>query len=367
MWIRRAGPRVLLRSKAVGHLPGQPVVPGAPMLRKKSGRPALEVRFSRGRVVESRHRIHAVVAEASGDLIGSWGDRSWITVLRSVAKPFQALPLVADGAAERFGLSAEEIALCCGSHNSEEVHMDAAESILEKAGVSADLLVCGAHAPLLAARRDELSAAGTPWTPLMCNCSGKHAGMLALAAFHDWPLRGYERVDHPLQQRMGREVADWTGVPPAEMTWEIDGCGVPTYAMPLAMLARGAARLAVAAGEEGAPRDVVRAMTDHPFLVAGTGRLCTRLMEEDGGRIFAKVGAEGVYIAGDLERGLGVALKVEDGAGRAAAPALMAVLDRAGILSPRVKRVLRDFAEPPIRNTLGDEVGRVSVEEARCS
>lgn len=331
------------------------------------GRPPLEVRFTRGRVVESQHRVHAVVAEACGGLAGSWGDAQWVTVLRSVAKPFQALPLVGDGAAQRFGLSDKEIALCCGSHNSEETHMEAARSILAKAGVPEELLVCGAHAPLLAARRDELSAAGTPWSPLMCNCSGKHAGMLALATFHGWPLQGYERVDHPLQRRMGREVSKWTGVPRPEMVWETDGCGVPTFALPLASLALGVARLAVAARSEGPPRDVVRAMTCHPFMVAGTGRLCTRLMEEEGGRVFAKVGAEGVYVAGDLERGTGVALKVEDGAWRAAPPALMDVLDRAGILSSGARRALGDFSEPVLRNTLGEEVGRVSVEEAQCS
>lgn len=337
------------------------------MSRMEPGRPALEVRFTRGHVVESRHRVHAVVADGSGEPVGSWGDGGWVTVLRSVAKPFQALPLVADGAAHRFGLSEEEIALCCGSHNSEEVHMAAAASILAKAGVPATLLVCGAHAPLLAARRDELSAAGTPWTPLMCNCSGKHAGMLALAAFHEWPLRGYEGADHPLQRRMGRELANWTGAAPAEMVWETDGCGVPTFAIPLSSLARGVARLAVAARSDGPPRRIVEAMTRHPFMVAGTGRLCTRLMEEEDGRVFAKVGAEGVYVAGDPERGLGVALKVEDGAWRAAPPALMAVLDRAGILSAGAREALGDFAEPRLRNTLGDEVGRVSVEESRCS
>ena len=340
------------------------------MSRMEPGGPALEVRFPRGRVVESRHRVHAVVAEASGELVGTWGDRLWTTVLRSAAKPFQALPLVADGAARQFGFTGAEIALCCGSHNSEEVHMRTVMSMLGKAGVSAEHLACGAHAPFLPARRDELLAAGTPWTPLMCNCSGKHAGMLALAVFHGWPLEGYERADHPLQRRVARELAYWTGVAPAGMAWETDGCGVPTFVLPLAKLARAVARLAAAAREEGAPREVVRAMTRHPFLVAGTGRLCTRLMEEERGRLFAKVGAEGVYIAGDPARGLGVVLKVEDGAWRAAPPALMSVLARAGMLSAEAARALGDFAEPPVRDNLGREVGRVSVEETeetRCS
>ena len=319
-------------------------------------------------MVESRHTVHAVVADHNGRTVRSWGDDRRATLLRSAAKPFQALPLVADGAAHHFGITGEEIALCCGSHNSEERHLSAASSILARAGVAEELLVCGPHTPLLAARAEALAAAGTRPTPIMSNCSGKHAGMLALAAFHGWPLDGYETPAHPVQARMAREVSRWTGTDPADMRSEVDGCGVPTFTMPLTDLARGAARLAVAGRAEGAPRRVIRAMVDHPFMVAGTGRPCTRLMEEERGRVFAKVGAEAVYMAGDLDRGLGVALKIEDGAWRAAPPALMAVLDRAGILSRSAREaLLADFVEPVVTNTLGNEVGRITVEECTCS
>ena len=318
-------------------------------------------------MVESRHTVHAVVADHNGRVVGSWGDDRRDTLLRSAAKPFQALPLVADGAADHFGISCEEIALCCGSHNSEERHLSAVSSILAKAGVDEELLVCGPHAPLLAARAEALVAAGTLPTPIVSNCSGKHAGMLALAAFHGWPRRGYGHPDHPLQQRMLGEVERWTGVDPADIRLEVDGCGVPTFAIPLADLARAAARLAAAGWVEGAPRRVLRAMMRHPFMVAGTGRLCTLLMEQEGQRLFAKVGAEAVYMAGDVQRGVGVALKVEDGAWRAAPPALMAVLDRAGILSRSAREALQDFVEPVVTNTLGNEVGRITVEERTCS
>ena len=319
-------------------------------------------------MIESRHRVHAVVADPSGRVVRGWGDDRRVTLLRSAAKPFQALPLVADGVADHFGFSGEEIALCCGSHNSEERHLSAASSILAKAGLAAELLVCGPHPPLLAARAEALGVAGILPTPIMSNCSGKHSGMLALAAFHGWPLDGYETPAHPVQVRMVREVSRWTGTDPADMQSEVDGCGVPTFTIPLADLARGAARLAVAGRAEGAPRRVIRAMVDHPFMVAGTGRLCTRLMEEERGRVFAKVGAEAVYMAGDLDRGLGVALKIEDGAWRAAPPALMAVLDRAGILSRSAREaLLADFGEPVVTNTLGNEVGRITVEECTCS
>lgn len=337
------------------------------MSRSKAGGSPLEVQVFRGRLVESRHRVHAVVADRSGRVVASWGSGNLVTVVRSAAKPFQALPLVADGAAEHFALSEEEIALCCGSHNSEEAHVEVARSIFAKAGVAEEQLACGAHAPILAERRDALAAAGTPPTPVMSNCSGKHAGMLALAAFHGWPLRGYEKMNHPVQRRIGREVVRWMGTNPGADAWETDGCGVPTCGVPLVNLAGAAARLAAAAGVGGAPRRIVRAMTRHPFMVAGTGRLCTRLMAETGGRVFAKVGAEAVYLAGEPDRGLGVALKVEDGARRAAEPALLWVLGRTGLLPPSVKGELEEFSEPVVRNTLGDEVGRVSVEEVPCS
>ena len=337
------------------------------MSRSTVGNPRLEVQVLRGRLVESRHRVHAVVADRTGRVVASWGDSRLVTVVRSAAKPFQALPLIADGAAEHFGLSEEEIALCSGSHNSEEAHVEVARSILAKAGVPEALLVCGVHAPLLAERRDALVAAGTPPTPVMSNCSGKHAGMLALAAFHGWPLRGYERREHPVQKRIGREVSRWMGTDAGELACETDGCGVPTFAVPLVNLAGAAARLAGAAAGEGAPRRVVRAMTRFPFMVAGTGRLCTRLMEEEGGPVFSKFGTEAVHMAGEVDRGLGVALKVEDGARRAAEPALLWVMRRAGLLSAGAERALRAHARPVRRNTLGDEVGRLAVVEFPCS
>ena len=336
----------------------------------KSASPAgagtLEVRVSRGSVVESTHRVHAVVVDQSG-VIRHWGNPGLPIWLRSAAKPFQALPLVEDGAADHFRVSEEEIALCCGSHNSEEAHIAVARSILRKAGVAEDLLACGPHPPLLAARRDALASDGARPTPVMSNCSGKHAGMLALASFHGWPLESYTHPRHPVQLRMRREVALWTGVDGDGMPSEVDGCGVPTFAMALRDLARGAARMAAAFSRGGPARRVVGAMVRAPFMVAGSERLCTRLMEEERGRLFAKVGAEAVYMAGHPESGTGIALKVEDGAWRAAPPALLGVLERADLVSAPTLGVLDGFARPVLRNTLGDAVGRMTVVEERCS
>ena len=329
--------------------------------------PSLAIAVYRGEVIEATHRIHAVVCDARGRRVRSWGDPGRETLLRSAAKPFQALPLIADGAADHFGLTEEEIALCCGSHNSEERHLEVARSMLEKAGVSEELLVCGPHPPLLRERDLALAASGTPRTPIMNNCSGKHAGMLALAAFHGWPLESDLRPDHPVQLRMRREVAFWTGVDCADMPSEVDGCGVPTFAMALRDLAGGAARMAAAFGRGGPARRVLGAMMRAPFMVAGSERLCTRLMEVERGRLFAKVGAEAIYVAGHPESGTGIALKVEDGAWRAAPSALLGVLARTGLLSAGTLEALDNFAEPVLRNTLGDVVGRMRVVEERCS
>lgn len=323
--------------------------------------PPLTVSVHRGSVVEATHSVHALVADADGRVVRSWGDTGRLTVLRSAAKPFQTLPLVSDGAADHFGFSGEEIALCCGSHNSEERHLETVRSMLAKAGVPESRLVCGPHVPLWQERERELADAGTPLTPIMNNCSGKHAGMLALAAYHRWPLEGYERPEHPVQRRIRDEILRWTRSAPGSIRAGADGCGVPTLAVPLADIAGAMARLAAAAGG-GAPRRVAEAMVHHPFMVAGSERLCTCLMGEERDHLLAKAGAEGVYAAADLKRALGVAIKVEDGAWRAAPPALLAVLERAGILSHGTMQALARFSEPPLVNTLGEDVGRLVVD-----
>ncbi len=325
----------------------------------------LAVRLRRRGLVESSHRVHAVVVDARGTMLGAWGDVGRATLLRSAAKPFQAIPLIEDGAADRFGLDQSEVSVCCGSHNSEDAHLRAVRAILEKAGVPERMLACGLHPSLLEGRRDAL--AGVTLTPIMNNCSGKHAAMLALARHHGWPLEGYHLAEHPVQRRMAREVGHWMRSDLSERDFEVDGCGVPSYAVPLVRLAVAAARLAEAARTPGSPQRVVAAMTGHPFMVAGTGRLCTRLMEECGGRLFAKVGAEAVYMAGHPERGVGIALKVEDGAWRAAPCALLGVLDRVGLLPPEARESLVEFAKPAVTNTLGEMVGCLIAEEVPCS
>lgn len=325
-----------------------------------SGANESAVEVVRGGVVESRHRVHVAVVDADGRLRASGGDPETVTFWRSAAKPFQALPLVDDGAFERFGLTLAELALCCASHAGSPLHTGMAERILEKAGVTAGALACGPHLPFDEDACRALQEAGLEPRRLHNNCSGKHAGMMVLARARGWDPAGYERADHPVQQRILAEVARWTGVPVEGIALGNDGCGVPCFALPLRAMALAYARLAAAAraGERG-PSTIVEAMTTHPEMVAGRGRLCTQLMRQASGRLFAKTGAEGVYCVGVPGAELGIAVKVEDGASRAVAPAILAVLGELHLLGEDDLDALHDFAWPALLNTRGEAAGEI--------
>jgi L-asparaginase II len=318
------------------------------------------VEVTRGAVVESSHRVHAAVVDAGGRLRAFAGDPELVTYLRSAAKPLQALPLVEDGAYDRYGMTLEELALCCGSHSGSGAHVRVAEAILEKAGVGAEALACGSHPPFDDEARRALEEAGLEPGRLHNNCSGKHAGMMMLARTHGWDLDGYHRPEHPVQQRVLAEVARWTQLPLEAIGLAVDGCGVSCFALPLRQmaLAFGSFAAAVRAGDRG-PATVAQAMTEHPEMVAGEGRLCTALMRVAGGRLFAKVGAEGVYCVGVPGAELGIAVKVEDGAVRALAPAILGVLRELDLISEDDFGALHSFAYPEVLNTRGEVVGQL--------
>ena len=314
----------------------------------------------RGTLVESQHTLHAAVVDAAGQLRAWAGDPELITFFRSAAKPLQTLPLVEDGAPERLGITAEELALCCGSHSGERRHLRTARRILERAGLDSEALACGPHPPFHEPSRRELEEAGLEPGKLHNNCSGKHAGMLALARLHGWEVMGYERPEHPVQRRVLSTVSEWTGMPYEAIALGVDGCGVLCFAVPLRSMAFAYARLASAARlGQGSAAEVIRAMTAHPEMVAGEGRLCTDLMRRTEGRVVAKIGAEGVYCVGVPGAELGIALKVEDGARRAVAPAILSILRQLDLISEEDLGVLHSHAFPEIRNTRGEVVGEL--------
>lgn len=327
--------------------------------------PELIVESVRSGLVESVHRVAAAVTDASGELVGAAGDPGRIVWWRSAGKPFQALPLVEDGAAAALGLDDEELALACASHSSEPRHRAIAERMLRRAGATEAALACGPHPPLgaavaEAAIRDEIVP-----TPVWSNCSGKHAGMLVLARHHDWPLEGYERAGHPVQERILRTVLEYTGASRHEIRLGVDGCTAVCFALPLARMAAAYARLG--AGSTPAAARVRDVMLAHPELIAGTGRPCTDLMEAWPGEIIAKVGAEGVYNAALPRLRLGIALKVASGDARAAPVALVAVVRQVlarlapGLAAEFPAARLERYMAPAIRNTRGAATGVLRV------
>ena len=318
------------------------------------------VESTRGGLVESVHHVSVAVTDADGRLIASAGDPDLATFWRSAAKPFQAMPVVADGAADAFGLDEEELALACASHSSEPVHLEIATRFLEKIGCTESDLACGPHTPLGHAVAERVARGGEQMTPRWSNCSGKHAAMLALARHRGWDIAGYERAGHPVQDRLLAEVARWTAVPAADIGLAVDGCTTVCYALPLRAMAASYARFAVS--NESPAQRVRSAMTGHPRLIAGTARLCTELGLAWPDGIVAKVGADGVYSAALLESGHGIALKVRDGEMRAAQVALLAVLRQTlaaigGDAAPLDRLAAR--AELPVRNTRREVTGRV--------
>jgi L-asparaginase II len=323
--------------------------------------PSHYVHVFRGSTPESRHIVHVAVVDTAGRLTAAAGDSEFLTFARSSVKPIQAIPLIEDGGAAALAFTREEIALCCASHSGEPKHVELAAGMLRKAGEDESALACGPQAPRYAPAAEALARSGEKPGRLHNNCSGKHAGMIALAKHHGWPVSGYHQADHPVQRRMLEVIAQWTETPASAIATAVDGCGVVTFAVPLRQLARAFATLAAATGA-GAAGQIVHAMRQHPDLVAGTGRLCTALGAASKGRVIAKVGAEGVYCAAIPEMGLGAALKVEDGATRAAGPALLAVLRALGALGDEHAALLSDWREPEVRNTRGEVVGKVRAE-----
>jgi L-asparaginase II len=312
----------------------------------------------RGDRVESRHRVAYAVADVGGNLLHHEGDVLRPVLPRSAVKPLQALPLIESGAARRFAVSRRELALACASHGGEAMHTEAVRAWLERLGLDPSALECGAHAPTHEPTARRLVADHEAPTALHNNCSGKHAGMLTLALHLGAPVAGYIQPGHPVQQRVSAILAEMSGMslpPPA-----VDGCGIPTHAMPLANLAVAIARLAdpgLAPGRAEACAQIRAAMAGHPELVAGSGRACTRIMAAAPG-LLVKTGAEGVYVAALPARRLGLALKVADGAARAAVVALMALLAKLGALDAAAA-ALADLAAPMIQNHAGRVVGRI--------
>jgi L-asparaginase II len=320
----------------------------------------LDIVVTRGPSVESHHRVHAAVVGPLDALVATARDPTLVTMWRSCAKFFQVLPFLACGGFDRLGWGEQELALACASHGGEPEHVALAKRMLESIGLEEGDLACGPHEPLSPRGVKCLRESGRAYTRLHNNCSGKHASMLARAHAAGWATQGYERHDHSVQRACLAEVAKWSDVPIDDMPIAIDGCGVTVMALPLEKMALAYSRWAraVAAGRE-LPARTAAALRAHPHLLGGTERFDTVLLEETRGEVIAKVGAEGVHSIAIPSAGLGIAIKVEDGALRAQCVAVLRLLQLLGALPATLTPRLHEWGMKPIRNTRGEIVGEV--------
>jgi len=321
------------------------------------------VYVTRGTLVESVHTLVACVTDSSGAVVLEYGDIDADVYLRSAAKPFIAAAVVASDAVERFGFDTREIALMAASHNGEPGHAAAARSMLGKIGLGPTALQCGAHAPSYEPAAAALAHAGEKPSSLHNNCSGKHAGILALCVHLGLETRSYLAREHPVQQRILAFCARLAGEDAARMPIGIDGCGIPVFATSLRRAARAFARFASLrdiATEDARALEIVRAaMCAEPFYVGGTGRFDTALLRATGGEIVGKAGAEGVHGSALRPMGLGLALKIVDGTRRAVAPATVGLLHELGALGASSSAELAPFGTPMVTSVAGAVIGAI--------
>lgn len=337
--------------------------------RVGTGAAASLVEVSRGPIVESRHRGHLIAVDGEGKTVAALGGPETITYIRSSGKPFQAIPLVASGAADRFQFSEKEIAVACGSHSGEADHVATVQSMLAMIGVDEGALKCGVHVPFSADVARELAENRQEPSVLQNNCSGKHAGMLALARHLGADIESYDQPANPVQQQIAQTVSLFSDVPLEDLAIGTDGCGAPVFGLSVHAMALMYARLVrPPEGFEASVRDacrrIVGAMIRCPEMVGGSkGRLDTELIRAGKGRLISKIGAEGVYTVGVLPgdqwpKGLGLALKVEDGDDhRARPPAVIEALRQLGLLNEDDLSALADYSPTLIKNRRGDYVG----------
>jgi L-asparaginase II len=325
------------------------------------------VEVLRGARVESWHRGAIAVADADGRLVRSLGDTERPVYPRSAIKALQALVLIESGAADRYGLGPQELALACASHGGEPAHVATARRMLALAGLDPSALQCGAHWPLHQPSAQALAREGGTATALHNNCSGKHAGFLCAACALGADRARYIEPDHPVQRAVKATLESLTGSAIGEENRAIDGCSVPTWAVPLKALALAFARFGTGRGlapeRAKAAARLRAACAEHPWHVAGTGRFCTEIMQRFGARVFVKTGAEGMFCGALPEQGLGIAMKCDDGAGRAGEVMMAATLSH--LLDAEADRAaLAPFVRPTLRNWNGIVVGALRPAEA---
>lgn len=320
----------------------------------------------RNGTVESVHFGNLAVVNADGKLLYRVGDPHAVTFLRSSAKPWQAIDIVESGAYRKFGFAPTHLAAICASHSGEEKHVKIVSEILDKIGISEKHLLCGIHTPLYYSANNITPPLGLQFSELHHNCSGKHAGMLALCKFHNYPLENYLDNNHPVQQTILENIASLCKFPKDKIVVGVDGCSTPVHALPLYNIAWGFARFvspnSVPSEKAKAYSAIYRAMIENPDIVGGIGRFDTSLMSACRGKIVAKIGAEGVHCAGIVDKGMAMAAKIIDGARRAIFPFSLEALHQLGEIDDSQMESLKEFGSTVIRNYRDFEVGHLRAD-----
>lgn len=333
--------------------------------------PPASILFYRGGIVESLSRAYCCIVKSTGELILSIGNAEQVSFLRSSAKPLQALSVITSGAADKFGFSAREISLMSGSHGGEDIHVETVRSILAKIGLNESALQCGAHPPLAQHAREVLQERHIEPQPVHHNCSGKHSGMLATAVHLGIDSGNYLSRTSKVQEIILKNIAEIADIDAGKIRMGIDGCTAPVHALPMRNAALAFARLVdpdyLPVELADAARKVTKSMRECPEMVAATkDRICTELIR--GGRkteLIAKGGAEGYYAAAWIDqfsgKGMGLALKIEDGSQRGRDPLVISLLQKAGALDEELPDNLKPLAETEIKNHRGIVVGKIAI------
>jgi L-asparaginase II len=321
------------------------------------------VEVTRGSVIESRHRGAATVVDSRGRTLAAWGDADAVIFPRSAVKPLQALTLVESGAADRFGVSEDELALACASHGGEPEHVVIGREWLARLRLAEEDLICGAHPPLTPAAAEALVRSDCRPSRLHNNCSGKHLGFITTAMHLGAPLAGYGDPDHPVQRHVRRMLSEMADRDLSAAPLAGDGCGVPVFGMPLAAVALSFARLTdtseLPRTRAEAVGRVISAMVKHPHLIGGDDRFDTLVLEGGKGAVLVKGGAEGVCAAAILERGLGLAVKIDDGAKRAAETVMAALLAKYCKEQESLREIAGALCQRPVLDTRSVAVGLI--------
>lgn len=318
----------------------------------------------RGPIVESTHYGHVAVADKHGKLLAYAGNPNRVTFMRSAAKPVQAVNVLLSGADKTFHFTSKELAIMCASHYGEDFHRDVIFSMLSKMNLTQDALLCGSPYSISDAYHATQLLENRIPQPFNSDCSGKHCGFLSVCKVKGYPLDSYNTPEHPMQKEILSLLSTFAGADPQTVPIGCDGCSVPVHGFSIAQMATLYARFA---DPSEMPKQYIepceilfQAMNDHPEMIAGTDGFCTALIKHTNGRLVGKMGAEAIYCVGIKEKGLGIAVKIEDGSLRAVPPVVLSVLDQLDLLSDTEKEALSSFLRPPVKNVPGEKIGEIA-------